>query len=418
MNTIQDIEQRVVRYTWWIKISWWLDRVRYFLEQLWNPQHSYNVIHVAGTSGKGTTCWMISHCLYQLWYQVGLTMSPHVLDIRERCMINGQLLPEDIFVSYMNHIKSIIDTTNRSNVWQPSYFEIMIVAALYIFAQQWVDYVVLETWLGGRLDATNVVDSPDKVCIITSIWYDHQKFLWNTLDLIATEKTMIVHPWNRCFTYHQDFWVIDHTIAQVVEQQWGNLGYVQTLPTLLPSYFVWQHNQRNANLAYQTVRYLQHRDNFAQKEYINVLNALSSCPPLPARMQQIQSWTKTFIIDGAHNTQKVSALIQWLGEKFGLEQKYVFILAFKEDKNVGEVLQLILPHASTIICTEFGTKQQDYPLYPIPAEHIQQLCCDQWYTHASVELNHQRIIDSLEENEIIIVTWSFFLTSSFITHLS
>jgi len=93
-------------------------------------------------------------------------------------MINNQLLDESVFVSYMNVIKQVIDTDDRSAMWQPSYFEIMTAAALYIFGQEGVNYAVVEVWLGGRLDATNIISSPDKVCIVTSIGYDHQKFLW------------------------------------------------------------------------------------------------------------------------------------------------------------------------------------------------------------------------------------------------
>lgn len=416
MNTIADVEQRALWYAWSVKMSWWLDRVRYFLAQLWDPQLSYKMIHVAGTSGKGTTCWMMSHCLYRLWYRVGLTMSPHVLDIRERCMVNGQLISKSMYVQYMNNIKDIFDVTDWSQVWQPSYFEIMMVAAMYIFAQEELDYVILETWLGWRLDATNIVDSPDKICVITSIGYDHQKFLWETLDLITREKAMITHPWNHCFSYHQDA-IVDATIEQVVQEQWWVLHRVDSdhhYP--LPRYFVWQHNQRNMSVVDWVLQYL-HTIWIIQQE-VDIVHLMSDCPPLLARMQEMAVWETAVIIDGAHNVQKMSALIQWLWERYGVGQRYVFVIACKEDKNVREVLQVILPHASMVICTEFGDLQQDYPLHPVDAQIIHKICIELWFDDVRIELDHTVIIDWLVDHDMVVVTGSFYLASSFIKLLS
>lgn len=419
LRSIPDIEQRALWYAWSIKISWWIDRVRYFLDLLWNPQLTFNVIHVAGTSGKWTTCRMISNCLYSLWHHVWLTMSPHISDVRERCMVDNQIIEKTAYIKYMNIIKTTIDNNDRSQIGQPSYFEIMIVAALYIFGQEWVQYAVLETWLGGRLDATNVIDWPDKICVITSIGYDHQKFLWDTLESIAREKALIVHVSNQCFTYPQDDDIIDHTISDVISKQWWYLRTNELIDLPLPSHFVWHHNQIDANLSYQTVKYLLDRDNIFWSED-NIEDALLSCPSLVARMQNIVIESNTFIVDWSHNTQKISALLQWLWELYNYDQKYVFILAFKQDKQVEKVIKLIMPYASHIICTEFGKTEQDYPLMPVAATAIQQICLNLWYNNTSVELDHQSIINHCRKktNNKIVVSGSFYLASSFIELLS
>ncbi len=419
MNSIINIEQWLFAYWNAINFDLGLKRVSYFLKQLWNPQYSYKVIHVAGTSGKGTTCWMMSHCLSKLWYRVGLTMSPHILDIRERCMINGQLISEELFVQYMNIIRDVIDITDWFEIWKPSYFEIMIVAALYIFAQEWVEYTILETWLGGRLDATNVVESPDKICVITSIGYDHQKFLWDTLEEISTEKTMIVHAWNPCFTYHQEP-IIDITIDQVVKEQWWTIYWVDNNHhyPLMP-HFLWQHNQLNMSVVDWVLRYLYAI--WLIQQDVDSIELMRDCSPLLARMHEIQYWTNMIIIDGAHNTQKMSALIQWLEEKFWVNQKYVFILALKEDKNVEQVLQIVLPKAIYILATEFGDLSQDYPIRAVSVDSIMKYCREYHrYIYCQEELNHKTIVDLINQNQnhIIIITWSFYLASSFIKLLS
>lgn len=152
------------------------------LERLGNPEKNLRFIHVAGTNGKGSTCAFIASFLQQNGFRVGLFTSPHLVDFRERIRINGQKISEEQVVAFCNKVAQLPST--------PSFFEITLAMALVYFEQEECDYVVLETGMGGRLDATNVVTP--LVSVITNIGMDHQAFLGNSLTEIAVEKAGII----------------------------------------------------------------------------------------------------------------------------------------------------------------------------------------------------------------------------------
>ena len=154
------------------------------LKTLGNPERSLNIIHVAGTNGKGSTCAFTSALLQKKGLCVGLFTSPHIHDFRERIRINGIAISEERVLAFCRQLKEFpIDA---------SFFEITLALALVYFKEKKCDWVILETGMGGRLDATNVVQP--KLCIITSIGLDHQAFLGNTLQAIAMEKAGIIKP--------------------------------------------------------------------------------------------------------------------------------------------------------------------------------------------------------------------------------
>jgi len=160
------------------------------LALLSNPQANFDIVHVAGTKGKGSTCAMLASVLKSSMLKVGLFTSPHLLNVRERVRVDGEWISEDAFASILSDIEPI---QTRLGVRRRSYrttFELLTATALVYFAQQEVDVAVLETGLGGRLDATNVVDP--KVCVITRIGYDHTGVLGEKLPAIAAEKAGII----------------------------------------------------------------------------------------------------------------------------------------------------------------------------------------------------------------------------------
>ena len=151
---------------------------------LGNPERAFKSVHIAGTNGKGTTSHTIASILQEAGYKTGLYTSPHLKDFRERIRINGQMVEKEFVVDFVNKIQATISEI------QPSFFEITVAMAFQYFADQEVDIAVIETGMGGRLDSTNVV-SP-LASVITSIGLDHQKFLGDTLELIAAEKAEII----------------------------------------------------------------------------------------------------------------------------------------------------------------------------------------------------------------------------------
>jgi len=160
------------------------------LAQVKSPQSNFDIIHVAGTKGKGSTCAMLASVLKSSRRKVGLFTSPHLLNVRERVQVDGEWISEDTFASILSEIEPV---QTRLGVRMHSYrttFELLTAIALMHFAQQGVDVAVLETGLGGRLDATNVV-SPT-LCIITRIGYDHTAVLGEDISSIAAEKAGII----------------------------------------------------------------------------------------------------------------------------------------------------------------------------------------------------------------------------------
>lgn len=161
-----------------------LDNIQQLCDYLGNPQEDLKFIHVAGTNGKGSTCSMLASVLTEAGYKVGLFTSPHLVDFSERIRINGEVIPQDYIVSFVEQHKFYFDDSGAS------FFEWSLALALDYFRDQEADIVILETGLGGRLDATNIVTPI--LSVITSIGIDHTQYLGITIHEIAKEKAGII----------------------------------------------------------------------------------------------------------------------------------------------------------------------------------------------------------------------------------
>ena len=161
-----------------------LGNIEHLAERLGNPQHSFNSLHIAGTNGKGSSSHFMASILQSHGYKVGLYTSPHLKSFTERIKINGQEVTQtwivDFFLKYQPLLSEI----------KPSFFEWTVIMAFQYFKEQGVDYAIIETGLGGRLDSTNIIQP--KACLITNIGFDHQDILGDTLELIASEKAGII----------------------------------------------------------------------------------------------------------------------------------------------------------------------------------------------------------------------------------
>lgn len=149
-----------------------------------HPHRNYKTIHIAGTNGKGSVSHYLASCLQEAGYKVGLYTSPHLKDFRERIKINGENIDKDFVVNFINSNKEYFSTLN------PSFFEMTVSMAFEYFSQEKVDYAIIETGLGGRLDSTNIITPIASV--ITNISFDHTALLGNTKELIAIEKAGII----------------------------------------------------------------------------------------------------------------------------------------------------------------------------------------------------------------------------------
>lgn len=167
-----------------------LDNTRAYLKSLGNPEQKYKIAHIAGTNGKGSVAKMMALMLESAGYKTGLFISPHLVKMNERISINGEDISDEDFAKEYDLILEKIQQLKEEGYAHPAYFEFLFCMAADYFAKQNCDYVVFETGLGGRLDATNTTTAV--VSIITSIGFDHMQYLGNTIEEIAGEKAGII----------------------------------------------------------------------------------------------------------------------------------------------------------------------------------------------------------------------------------
>lgn len=161
------------------------------IRRIGHPESRMKVIHVAGTNGKGSVCAFLSSILTKAGKRTGLFTSPHLVDITERFQVNGQMVSHEMFTDAFVRIKKEVDAMIQDGYAHPAYFELLFAAGLLMFEAAEVEYLVLETGLGGRLDATNLVEKP-VACVLTTISLDHMEYLGDTVEKIAGEKAGII----------------------------------------------------------------------------------------------------------------------------------------------------------------------------------------------------------------------------------
>jgi dihydrofolate synthase / folylpolyglutamate synthase len=353
------------------KINLGLERVKALLELFDNPQKRLNIIHVAGTNGKGSVCAMLSSVLTDAGYKTGLYTSPHLIEYTERIKINGNDISQDEFADLVNQVlqaalKNNIDVTE---------FEVLTVAAFIYFAQKKTDIALIETGLGGRLDATNVSDAPI-VSVITSIDIDHTDRLGNTLEEIAGEKAgiikqnvpVIVSPENKGF--------------QIIKKTSENLK--SPLIICKPEEFdldkydlslkgLWQ--RENLFLALKTVETLNCKGFKISQSHINQGLKKASHP---CRFQYFEK--AQILIDGAHNLSGAKALRESLNFYFPTKER-IWIYSSLETKDYSNVMKTLFSENDIVIFTKssFPTavlpealEKQALFLFPELKTHVKQ----------------------------------------------
>ena len=199
-----------------------LDNILNLLDRLGNPQKDLKVIHIAGTNGKGSISTMLNGVLTQAGYNVGLYTSPFLEKFNERIKTNNMDIPDEDIAYYLTEVKEKINEMISEGLNHPTEFEIITAMALYYFKEKNVDIVILEVGLGGRLDATNVIDDPI-LEIIASISFDHTEYLGNTLKQIAYEKGGIIKENSKVILYPSHKEALDELIRISKEK---NTSYI------------------------------------------------------------------------------------------------------------------------------------------------------------------------------------------------
>lgn len=330
-----------------------LSRVTELLHRMGDPQKELSCIHVAGTNGKGSTSALLSDALTACGYRTGLFVSPHIERINERIQLNGCCISDDDFANLVEEIAPFVLGMEP----RPTVFETVTAMAFWYFAQQKTDVVVLEVGLGGRLDATNVIDK-SLLSVITAIDLDHTHILGTTVEEIAGEKAGIIkengtvlfygtHPdatrviEARARECHADFHVlnmdgVEPLSVDLYGQTFRFEGETVRLK-LLGSY-----QPYNASLALTAIRLLREKGfrlpnemvlpAFSETHWMARFEILCENPPL--------------IVDGGHNPHGVRATVESYRRLFG-ERKAVVVFGVMQDKDVKTVIRLLMPIAKT-----------------------------------------------------------------------
>lgn len=344
-----------------------LKRMHTLLDKLGNPHRSLKTIHIAGTKGKGSTAAMIASILTAGGYRVGLYTSPHLISPRERIRIGDRLIREEEFSSFMFKIKSAVE---KLEPLRPTFFEIYTALAFDYFYQKGVDIAVIEVGLGGRLDATNVIEP--LVGVITPISIDHVKQLGDSIISIAREKAGIIKPNLEVIISRQEDSVIP-LFQRVCQDRKAVLYRVGTdikfkpiranskyqifqVEGLLRRYnslflpLLGEHQLWNAATAIGVVEIL-HRYGFkvSQKYIERGLRRVS----WPGRIQII-SKRPPLLVDCAHNGDSAQSLARFLKESYA-RKKIVLVLAILKNKEVDAIGKALCPLASQVIITRVNS---------------------------------------------------------------
>lgn len=307
-----------------------------------DPQEKLRFIHVAGTNGKGSTSAMLESVYRAAGLRVGLFTSPHLVSFRERIQINRQFISE---MDTARLVAALQKSLKEFPIGQhPTMFEVVTVMALQYFAEQKCDLVILETGLGGRLDATNIV--MPLASVITNIALDHTQWLGDTLEKIAAEKAGIIKAQIPVITSVENLEALG-VIKKIAREKNAPLTLVseQSISHYPhPTALLGDHQKINGALAVATIKVLQKQIPVAEE---NIRAGLATVN-WPGRLQLIQRGAQTFLLDGAHNVAGAETLRAVLEKKFAGNAP-AFIFGALADKNWPSICKILSPLSNKIL---------------------------------------------------------------------
>lgn len=321
-----------------------LEHTRLFLDELGINDDYMKIIHVAGTNGKGTVCAIIANVLKECDKSVGLFISPHLVKINERIKINDKDITDEEFEILFNKVKDTTDRMVEKGYTHPSFFEFLFLMGMYMFSINNVEYVVLETGLGGRLDATNSIKKPI-LTVITSIGLDHTEYLGDTIEEIAAEKAGIIKK-----DVPVIFWGEDKRAANVIEEKakqnnsvlrkickknykiyeksdksiaFSTLNEYYLNDTFLVP-FIAEYQVENAVLAIEAISFIED----IRQRHCEIAEGLKNVR-WEGRMETVSSGV---IFDGAHNGPGIDEFVKTFKE-YGCEGRKLILFSAVKDKD-------------------------------------------------------------------------------------
>lgn len=330
-----------------------LSHTKRFLEILQIPQGKMKILHVAGTNGKGSVCAYLDAMLRSEGKRTGLFISPHLVKMNERIMIDGVPVSDEVFSEVFTQTLGAVKQMEAEGLEHPTFFEFLFGMGMLAFSQAEAEYVILETGLGGRLDATSATEDPE-VCVITSIGLDHMEYLGDTVEQIAGEKAGIIRPGVPVF-YAQSAEESDRVIEKTAAQQGSSCKKIgkdayeilgiedkHIAFSCLNDYYgttTWKLNNiglyqpHNALLAMEVMRGL-----FGENGHPHLWKEALEAVRWRGRMEEVLPGV---YVDGAHNISAVKAFAETV-EKAGFADAVLFSAV--RDKDYEEMIKYLCEH--------------------------------------------------------------------------
>lgn len=396
-SSSQDIYQDSLDYLYGLQkfgIKFGLNSTQQILERVGNPHLGLRCIHVAGTNGKGSTSAMLSGVLRRQGLRTGLYSSPHLVRFTERFRIDDREVPVRRILDVFEKIRAVIDDAEP-----PTFFEVVTAMGLLYFAEEAVDWAVIEVGMGGRLDATNVITP--RVSVITNVSLEHQEYLGNTVAAIAREKagiikggvpviTAVAQPSALgvvradCLERHAPLFCLgkDFRVRRRPNGAFGYRGMKRGLAPLRLN-LVGAHQVRNAGLALATLEVLDRGGDVPWNE--GAIREGLEGVRWPARIEVLAEKPLT-VLDGAHNPHGAEALARAIREDLPHRRLHL-VLGIMADKDIAGILRRLLPLADTAIFTQprytraanpeklqelAGSYLRDFEIIPDPARAIER----------------------------------------------
>lgn len=415
--TYQEAEQYILNIPRFSKKTG-LDNIKECLKRLKNPQDNFYTIHIAGTNGKGSVCNYLDSVLREAGYYTGMFTSPHLVTMRERMKVDGEPISEEKFLEIFFRVKSVVDEMRQEGLLHPSFFEWVFLMAILFFSEKKIQVCILETGLGGRLDATNAVDSDASV--ITSLSYDHMQYLGDTLDKIAAEKAGIIKKRKPCFSIWQE-----EEARQVLE----NVAREKESPLhLLDKKLINGYKEERDGIVF-FIGENKEEYHILTKAYYQIENAALAItvlenlfPKIPKEVikkglkktlweGRMDSVTPHIIIDGAHNEDAIEKFCITI-QKFYSSDKKNLLFAVAEDKNYTKIIEYLCANCQfeKIMVTQ---------IHGVRATSVEEIFnlfqqntnTDIW-VEEELEKAYEKMKNSLKKDELLFCVGSLYLVGS------
>lgn len=405
-----------------------LERMEWMLNRLNHPERRLKFIHIAGTNGKGSTAAMIASVLREAGYDTGLFASPYLVKWNDEIQLNGQPISDESFLRWLNHIMPFAKEMEEQGLDTPSYYELWTLVVICYFAYEaYPDFVVWETLLGGRLDATNVVYPI--INVITQIGLDHKELLGDTISEIAKEKAAIIKPGvpvicgarNReaqeviiqqaeckkssIYIIDRDFQVRCHAQSST-EQEFEFSNVFRTISDLKIR-LIGQHQLENVATVLMTLDVL--RQYYAALIDDDQLRQGLYNTTWPGRLEKI-SESPPILFDAAHNLDGVKALSAAIKDLYTYD-RLILLTAMMQDKEVDSMLEQLLPLADEVVATQVISQERSLSADEL-SQKIKQLQPQQKvqaFSNAAEAVNYAKTIQ--KEGDLLLIAGSLYLIS-------